>query len=228
MKHSHSNIFIDEIIIHWKFTLSAVILSAALIFIWKHFLNRLNHYGETLFEFFFISHLFFASLTPAALLSKYRRVFWLGLTVAIVSSSVTCTLSDIILPYLGALLLGYNMSLHICIIEEPLISVIFIISGALTGYILSMKIIKLSRYTHAAHILLSSFAAGMYLITYGAGDLSLISLVFIPVITLSVLLPCVANDIAVPSYFVSLNLQNNAERQNLTDDIHGEHHNHHH
>lgn len=229
MKHIHSNIFLDEIVIHWRFTIIAVLISVVLIVMFKYLLHeKIHSHSAEIFEYLFSSHLFFAALTPSALLSKYRRVFWLGVGVSVVSSSLTCTLSDIILPYLGAALLGYEMQLHLCIIEEPLISAIFIISGSFTGYLLSVKIIKLSRYTHSSHILLSSLAAGLYLITYGAGHLSPVSLIFIPIITISVLLPCVANDIAVPLYFVSLNIQSKSEKNMLIDDIHGEHHHHRH
>jgi len=229
LKHTHQNIFIDELSTHWRFTLGAVFLSAILIFALRDTGIVRPYPGvEGLFETFFISHLFFAALTPASLLSKYRRAVWLGILVAIITSSVTCTLSDIIFPYLGGLILGYDMHFHVCIVEEPLISWIFIISGAMLGYMLSRSVRRLSRYTHGFHIFLSSTAAGLYLVTYGVSFLSEKAFLFIPILLVSVLIPCVLNDIGVPTYIVSLNLPEGKQRRELLDELHSEHHHHHH
>jgi hypothetical protein len=183
---------------------------------------------ENLFEGFFIAHLFFASLTPASLFSRYKSALWLGLAAAIVTSSITCTLSDIVLPYLGGLVLGYDMNFHVCIIEEPVLAWSFIIAGAVVGFTLSRSVIKLSRFSHGLHILLSSTAAGMYLITYGVDVISYKALLFLPILTVSVLIPCVMNDIGVPSYIVSMKTLNQAGKKELLDEIHSEHHHHHH
>jgi hypothetical protein len=229
LQHPYKNIFIDELSTHWRFTLGAVIVSAILIITLRETGIVRPYPGvEGLFETFFISHLFFASLTPASLLSKYRRAVWLGVIVAVLTSSITCTLSDIVFPYLGGLILGYNMHFHICIIEEPLISWIFIIIGAILGYTLSRSVRKLSRFTHGFHIFLSSTAAGLYLVTYGVEFFSLKALLFIPIILVSVLIPCVMNDIGVPTYIVSVNLPEGAARRELLDELHSEHHHHHH
>ena len=229
MDHAHENIFLDELSTHWKFTLGAVIISAVIISALKITLfPEATPETEELFEGFFISHLFFAALTPASLLSKYNKTVWLGVIVAILTSSITCTLSDIVFPYLGGMVLGYDMHFHICIIEEPLTSWAFIIIGSVLGYVLSKSVRKLSKFTHGFHILLSSTAAGMYLITYGVDAISVKALLFIPILLFSVLIPCVLNDIGVPSYIVSVNSGTRADKKKLLDEIHHEHHDHHH
>lgn len=230
MHHTHENIFLDELSTHWKFTLGAVIVSAIIICILKLmvFPEAAGEETEHLFEGFFISHLFFAALTPASLLAKYKKAVWLGIIVAILTSSITCSLSDIVLPYLGGIVLGYDMHFHVCIIEEPVLSWSFIIGGAVLGYLLSRAAMKLSKFTHGLHIFLSATAAGMYLITYGVDIISLKALLFIPILLFSVLIPCVLNDIGVPSYVVSMNAKSAAEKKRLLDEIHHEHHDHHH
>lgn len=229
MEHTHENIFIDELSTHWKFTLGAVVVSGIVIAVLKLTLfPEAAPETENLFEGFFISHLFFAALTPASLLSKYKKTVWLGIIVAILTSSITCTLSDIVLPYLGGLVLGYDMHFHVCIVEEPLTSWIFIITGSVIGFMLSKSVRKLSKFTHGFHILLSSTAAGMYLITYGVSVISLKALLFIPILLFSVLIPCVLNDIGVPSYIVSMNSGTREDKKKLLDEIHHEHHDHHH
>ncbi len=229
MEHTHKNIFVDELSTHWKFTAVAVIVSGLIISILKlTIFPDASPETEDLFEGFFISHLFFAALTPASLLAKYKKSVWLGVIVAIITSSLTCTLSDIVLPYIGGLALGYDMHFHVCIIEEPALSWFFIITGAVLGYILSFSVRKLSRYTHALHIFLSSTAAGMYLITYGVSVISIKALIFLPILIFSILIPCVMNDIGVPSYIVSINSNSKANKRELLDKIHHEHHDHHH
>ena len=229
MEHSHENIFLDELSTHWKFTAAAVIISGIIIAVLKFTVfPEASPDTEHLFEGFFIAHLFFAALTPASLLAKYNRALWLGVIVAILTSSITCTLSDIILPYLGGLALGYHMHFHICIIEEPVTAWSFIVGGALLGFLLSRYVRKLSRFTHGLHILLSSTAAGMYLITYGVSVISIKALLFLPILIIAVLVPCVMNDIGVPSYIVQMNAGSKANKRELLDEIHHEHHDHHH
>jgi hypothetical protein len=229
MEHTHENIFLDELSTHWRFTAAAVLISGLILAVLKiAFFPEASPDTENFFEGFFISHLFFAALTPASLLAKYKRALWLGVFVAILTSSITCTLSDIVLPYLGGLVLGYDMHFHVCIIEEPLTSWFFIITGALLGFLLSGHVRKLSRYTHGLHILLSSTAAGMYLITYGVNVISFKALLFLPILIISVLVPCVMNDIGVPSYIVSMNKGSKTQKRELLDEIHHEHHDHHH
>ena len=226
----HKNIFAVELSNHIRFTILAVLIAAVLIVIAKEYIFKPSAEGqaisENMFDGFFISHLFFAALTPAALFSIYRRSIWIGITAAIATSAITCTLSDIIFPYLGGLLLNYDMTFHACIIEEPITSWIFIITGAFIGYFLSQSVRKLSRYTHGAHILISSLAAGLYLIAFGVNILSLKALLFVPILIFSVLIPCVTNDVGVPSFIVSVSSKSKEKKEEMLEKIHEEHHGH--
>ena len=226
----HKNIFAVELSNHIRFTILAVLIAAVLIVIAKEYIFKPSAEGqaisENMFEGFFISHLFFAALTPAALFSIYRRSIWIGITAAIATSAITCTLSDIIFPYLGGLLLNYDMTFHACIIEEPITSWIFIITGAFIGYFLSQSVRKLSRYTHGAHILISSLAAGLYLIAFGVNILSLKAILFVPILIFSVLIPCVTNDVGVPSFIVSVSSKSKEKKEEMLEKIHEEHHGH--
>lgn len=229
MKHKYENIFIDELSTHWKYTAGAVIISAGIILLFKIiYFPHSTLVNESIFEGFFISHLFFAALTPSSILAKYKRSFIEAILTAILASSITCTLSDIVLPYIAGIILGYEMHFHICIIEEPVTAWLFLITGGVIGYLLSKKITFLSRYTHGLHILLSTTAAGLYLVTYGVDIISVKSLLFIPIIIFSVLIPCIFNDIGVPSLIVSKSARSTEEKQKLLDEIHKDHHYHHH
>lgn len=227
----HKNIFFEELSNHISFTIFAVLLAAVLIIIAKEFVfgsDGAASISENLFEGFFISHLFFAALTPAALFSVYRKSLWIGIITAIITSALTCTLSDIVFPYLGGIVLKYDMTFHICIIEEPVISWVFIVAGAVIGFFLSQSVRKLSRYTHGIHILLSSLAAGLYLVSFGVNILSLKALLFLPILIFSVLVPCVTNDVGVPSFLVSLSVKTREKKDEMLDKLHAEHHGHEH
>lgn len=226
------NIFKAELKNHIKFTIWAVISSLIIIVVVRFFIlsdtHQVNVISQGFFEIFFDSHLFFASLTPAALFSIYNNNFFKGFFIAIITSSITCTLSDIIFPYIGGLILNYNMSFHLCIIEEPLISWSFIVGGGIIGFFLSKSIRKLSRFTHTAHIFISSLAAGLYLISYGVEVLEYKSLLFLPILIFSVLIPCVMNDIGVPTFIVTMSKEKAANRDELLKSLHDEHHGHKH
>ena len=227
-----AGIFATELSNHIRFTALAVSIAIALILIirFKIFPDYPQNVivSQNLFDGFFISHLFFASLTPAALFSIYRRTLWLGVLLAVTSSAITCTLSDIVFPYLGGSLLSYGMSFHVCIVEEPVLSWTFIFAGAFIGFFLSKYARKLSAYTHSAHIFLSSLAAGLYLISYGVNVLSVKALLFIPILIVSVLIPCVVNDIGVPSMIVSASFKSEAKRKQALESLHEVHHGHKH
>lgn len=231
-ENENKNIFTTELSNHIKFTIAAVFSAITLIVVMRF--GVFSAYrgnaavSQNLFEGFFIGHLFFASLTPAALFSIYRRTLLPGIALAVTSSALTCTLSDIVLPYLGGTILSYGMYFHVCIIEEPILAWSFIISGAFLGYFLSQYVRKLSTYTHSAHILLSSLAAGLYLISYGVNVLSIRSLLFIPILIVSVLIPCVMNDIGVPTLIVSFSSRTGRRKEELLESLHEEHHGHKH
>jgi hypothetical protein len=228
---SRKSIFLEELSNHIKFTILAVFIAAILIILSKRILfssySGSTAFSEDLFEGFFISHLFFASLTPAALFSIYKRNLWIGLLLSIATSSITCTLSDIIFPYLGGLVLNYDMKFHVCIYEEPVLAWSFIISGAIMGYIISQYVRKISIYTHSAHILISSLAAGLYLVSFGVGFLSVKALLFIPILIVSVLIPCVMNDIGVPTLIVGASAKSE-DKGKILEELHTEHHGHKH
>jgi hypothetical protein len=229
---SERGIFLSELSHHIWFTAGAVLVAAALIIAARFIIFagtlRNETISENLFEGFFISHLFFASLTPAALFSIYKRTLWLGIALAVVSSALTCTLSDIVFPYLGGILLNYRMLFHVCIVEEPFLSWTFIFAGAFLGFFLSQYVRRLSRYTHSVHIFLSSLAAGLYLVAFGVDVLSFKALLFIPILVVSVLTPCVMNDIGVPSMIVSASFKSAAKRKEALEELHEEHHGHKH
>ena len=108
------------------------------------------------------------------------------------------TMSDIVLPYLGGTLLGVEMDLHVCFIEQPLLISLSALAGIGIGLLRPW-----TKLPHAGHVLLSTYASLFYLTTFGtpATWVPLLPLVF-PLLFVAVLIPCCVSDIVFPLLFV--------------------------
>ena len=75
----HKNIFYEELSNHIWFTIFAVLLAAVLIILAKEYIFKPSTEGgavsENLFEGFFISHLFFAALTPGGTIQRLQKKY---------------------------------------------------------------------------------------------------------------------------------------------------------
>lgn len=140
-----------------------------------------------------------AITTTAALWHFGRRV---ARTVCIGASSVIpCALSDYIVPFVGGRLLGQQMTLHICLIEHPMLIVPFLGLGVIGGFLFDEKVSDHSPFSHGAHVFISSMAALLYLASFGfTGWMTDVNLVFpvVTVVVLAVWVPCCISDIVVP------------------------------
>jgi hypothetical protein len=134
---------------------------------------------------------------------RYRRN-WLGAAViGYVGSVVICSLSDIVLPYLGGMALGAHMHFHLCFVEHWWLVNPLALLGV--GIALWRPHTKLS---HSGHVLLSTWASLFYLTAHGHGAhghdinwLPLLPAVFI-ILFIAVWIPCCVSDIVFPLLFV--------------------------
>lgn len=153
---------------------------------------------EDLFHIFFPAHVLFSTVTATAMFWKYEKRILKAILVGSIGSLATCTLSDSLIPYWGGLLLSKPMSIHICIIQEPMIVIPFAVIGVLAGLLIPESIERSTQYSHSAHIFVSSMAAILYLVAFGlTGWIHMIGLVFL-VTVIAVMLPCCTSDIIFP------------------------------
>ena len=118
--------------------------------------------------------------------------------VGFLGSVPICTVSDIIFPYIGGYLIGSDMQMHICILEDPGLVIPFAVVGVLAGLMVPESFEHSTQYTHAAHVFISSAASILYLLGYGLTDwIHAVGSVFI-IIIVSVMIPCCASDIVFP------------------------------
>jgi hypothetical protein len=217
MNPKKRNLVKEEVREHFRFTVASIILCVIVIFALTKFFQVTP--GESLFDGIHYSHLFLATITPVAIYYGFNRNIFRAIAVGVLSSSIGCSISDSVFPYLGGHLLGYPMTLHICIIEEPHFAWSAIFAGAFAGIFLPRMFKKITHVTHFVHTFAASMASMVYLLTFGftGGDaLQIVSLIL--VLFFSVLVPCLLSDIVIPSLVFSESSFNEIM----------EHHNHNH
>ncbi len=201
--NTSDNKILSELKEHLPFTiLSACVAIIAVgiltIIIGEH---ELPYTGENLFHIFHPLHVLASAATTTSMFWKYKKNILQSALIGAAGALVICTLSDIIFPFLGGMFLGVEMHMHICLLGHPMVIVPFLLVGILTGF-MSPKLIEHSTiYSHSAHILLSTAASLVYLISFGmTGWLGHIGWVFI-ILVLVVLIPCCLSDIVFPLFF---------------------------
>ena len=101
-------------------------------------------------------------------------------------------------PFLGGTLLGAEMHMHICLVENPQMIVTFLSVGVIAGLIVPTAIERSTQISHSAHVCISSLASLLYLLGYGiTGWTDMIGQVFVITI-LAIVIPCCLSDIIFP------------------------------
>jgi hypothetical protein len=157
-------------------------------------------------ELFHIAHPVHLLLSAAATtaMASVHRAGWLRATIiGVFGSAGVCTLSDIVLPYLGGSLISgaEQMHMHLCITAHPMQVIPFVVVGLGVG-LAGPKIVERSTiYGHGGHVIVSALASLLFLMHSG-GVLSIATLG--PVLLLlvaAVMIPCCLSDIVVPVLF---------------------------
>ena len=189
---------------HLPYSIFSVVLAMMLVGFFSFMATVMGNTGalaegyQNLFHIFHPAHILFSTVTATAMFWKYEKRVSKALLVGMGGSIVTCTLSDTLIPYWGGMLLGKTMSLHICIIDEPMLIIPFAIVGVLAGFLITESIERSTQYSHSLHIFVSSVASILYLVAFGLTDwVHMAGLVFLVTI-IAVMIPCCASDIIFP------------------------------
>ena len=154
--------------------------------------------GE-LFHVFHASHVLLSAVATTAMFWKHddRNIFK-ACFIGLLGSLTICGISDIFFPFIGGLILGHEMNIHVCLIKEPGTVFPFAIIGVLAGLAVTANFEKSTEYSHSAHVFVSSVASILYLISFGFQDwIHSIGSVFLITI-FAVMIPCCASDIVFP------------------------------
>ncbi len=174
-------------------TLTGIILMSTIVFI-----GLSTETSHTIFHTLHPVHIILSALVTTAMYRRYRGGVAVAVGIGFVGSIAICSASDIVFPYIGGVLLGLPITLHVCFIEHTWLITLSALAGIAIGLSWSR-----TRFPHAGHVLLSTYASLFYFTTFGAPAdwLPLLPLVF-PILFVAVWIPCCVSDIVFPLLFV--------------------------
>lgn len=161
--------------------------------------------SHILFHSFHFMHIVFAATGTMITFLRFSNKIIKAFCIGTLSTMVFCTMSDVILPYIGGMMLGVTMKFHLCFLTELSNVLPFLVVGLCNGYLMSRhdssRQGSYSIFSHFIHILISSFASIFYLVSNGFTDWYLsIGPVFI-FLVFAVVVPCTMSDVVVPMMF---------------------------
>jgi hypothetical protein len=186
---------IHELKHHLPFTLFATGIGIIIIII-LNFILKLSIDKEA-FEILHPLHVIVSAVASAGIFYKYKKNFALSVIVGVISAIVIGSVSDVILPFLGAKILFLEPEFHLPIIEETLL----ILGAATVGSIIGI-LTKATKTSHTLHVLLSVFASLFYLTAFTTGIGIIHLLISIIIVAIAVVIPCCVSDIVFPFFFL--------------------------
>jgi len=177
---------------------TGIIIMVILVF--TNALPRVSQISYTVFYILHPAHIVLSALVTIAMYKKYGNGrIWAAILIGYLGSIGIATLSDSIIPYLGETLLGLeSKGIHIGFIEEPLLTNPAAFLGIAIGY---RK--PTTKFPHAGHVLLSTWASLFHIImALGVTINWIILLAIFLFLFLAVWLPCCTSDIVFPLLFV--------------------------
>ena len=163
---------------------------------------------DILFHSFHFVHTLFAVSGSMITFYRYSKNVLAGAIIGMISSSIFCTLSDILLPYAAGALLGVSMDLHICFFSELENILPFLLVGVLNGlvmnYVKDFKTEKNSLQLHFFHTFISAMASVFYAVGHGLPNFHAHFGIFFLLMLVAVVLPCTLADVVVPIVFARI------------------------
>lgn len=197
---------VEELRQHLPYTLFAALVGVGLLALINFaaiLTNRqaiLPEASRGLFHTFHFSHLFFSAIVTTAMFWRHERRLFKTVLIGFFGTVLPCGTSDVLFPFVGGKFLGVPMELHICIAEHPFLVLPFVLGGIAVGFALP-PVQRSTIFSHAGHVLLSSIASMLYLISFGIADwLRFAALVFLLLVA-AVMVPCCTSDIVFPLLF---------------------------
>lgn len=211
---------------HAPFTVFGAVSGIALMLVFR---GVAADNARVLFGIFHPAHVLLSAMVTASLFAihKKRRNFLLILVVGYFGSIGVATLSDCVVPYFGEKVLGLNVpshaevhdgaaeshelceghegehGLHLGFIEEW-----YIVNPAAILGVLIAFFIPRTKYPHAGHVLLSTWASLAHIMMNSSGDFTagVVCGIFV-ILFLAVWLPCCISDIIFPLLFVKSDIE---------------------
>lgn len=160
--------------------------------------KEISQATQGLFHIFHPIHLLLSATATTAMFWRYERRLVKATIIGFVGAVGICGISDIIIPYVAGFLLGVRMHFHVCIIEHLMMILPFVVAGIFAGFVIPPTTEKSTIFSHAAHVLVSSMASILYLVSFGLSEwIEVAGMVFVYMV-LAVMIPCCMSDIIFP------------------------------
>ncbi len=153
--------------------------------------------AQNLFHTTHFFHLFLSAIATTAMFWRYDRRRAKAILIGIVGTALPCGASDAIFPLLGGWFMGAPMQAHICFLEHPLLVWPFVLAGVFVGFLLP-PVRTSTHLAHGGHVLLSSAASGLYLVSFGMTEWFRFAPFVFLLLVAAVLIPCCTSDIVFP------------------------------
>jgi len=157
--------------------------------------------SRSLFHLFHPLHVCLSAIATTSLSWRYDRQVARAILIGALGTIVPCGLSDYVFPYLGGVVFGQTMEWHVCLTDHPQVFWPFLALGILGGFLAEKRLAGSHLFSHGAHVLISSTASLLYLISFGFTSWMVDARFVFPAfatIVLAVWVPCCISDIVVP------------------------------
>ncbi len=153
--------------------------------------------SHTLFYILHPVHVVLSAIVTTAMYKRHSKgKVWAVILIGYVGSIGIATLSDVVIPYLGGVLLTLKMEFHLGFIEKWWLVNPMALIGIAIGY---WK--PTTKFPHAGHVLLSTWASLFYFTAFGMANwIPLLPFIFL-ILFLAVWIPCCTSDIVFPLLF---------------------------
>ncbi|MDD5458078.1 MAG: hypothetical protein PHF37_01605 [Phycisphaerae bacterium] len=226
MAYSHIKTIAAELKNHAPFTMFGAGLGLLFMFLFRN----IGMTGSlAFFTFFHPAHVVLSAIVTAAMFRLHAKAkkFIFVLIIGYFGSIGVATISDIIIPYIGTELLGLNIPSHAEVFHDPahhseevnheehagkheghklhlgFIEEWYIVNPAAIIGVLIAWFIPRTKFPHAGHILVSTWASSAYMLMEIRADITFFSVIGIFItLFLAVWLPCCVSDIIFPLLFI--------------------------
>jgi hypothetical protein len=195
---------LEELKEHAPFTIFGALTGILLMFIFKRIPSRTAY---NIFYTLHPMHVLLSAMVTASMFKLNKKGglrIWMLIVIGYVGSIGIATLSDSVIPYLGETMLGMpDRHIHLGFIEKwYLVNPLALLGIAIAYFKPSTK------FPHAGHVLLSTWASLFHILMAKGGCLSWFCypVIFI-FLFIAVWLPCCLSDIIFPLLFIKAKKQ---------------------
>ena len=189
---------IKELKHHMPFTIFGALTGIIIMFLFYKIPSNISY---NIFYVLHPIHVILSALVTASMYKKYSKKVnpLILILIGYVGSVGIATLSDSIIPYIGEIMLNLpNSGIHLGFIEKWWLVNPLAFLGIAIAYF-NPK----TKFPHAGHVLLSTWASSFHIIMALGETISLsLSIVVFIFLLIAVLIPCCLSDIIFPLLFV--------------------------